>query len=62
MVGRLCGPVDLLLFSQDIIKFTLCASVDDMNNDFSLGWWKKYWNDLFENVILVLVFSAIELK
>ena len=38
LVGRLCGPVDLSLFSKDIIKFTLCASVDVINNDSSLGW------------------------
>ena len=26
MVGRLFGPVDLPLFSKDIITFTLCGS------------------------------------
>ena len=62
LVGRLFGPVDLSLFSEDIIKFTSCASVGVMNNESALGWWRKSWNDLFENLILALVFSAIELK
>ena len=61
LVGRLFGPVDLPLFSEDI-KFASCASVGVMNNYTALGWWRKSWNDLFENLILALVFSAIELK
>ena len=52
LVGRLFGPVDLSLFSEDIIKFTSCASAGVMNNDSALGWWRKFWNDLFENLIL----------
>ena len=36
LVGRLFGPVDLPLFSEDI-KFTSCASVGVMNNDSALG-------------------------
>ena len=36
LVRRLFGLVDLSLFSEDIIKFTSCASVDVMNNDSSL--------------------------
>ena len=62
LVGRLFGPVELSLFSEDIIKFTSCASVGVINNDSSLGWWRKCWNRLFENLILPLVFYAIELK
>ena len=62
LVGRLFGSVDLSLFSDDIIKFTSCASVGVMNNVSELGWWSRSWNDLFENSILALVFSAIELK
>ena len=27
LVGRLFGPVDLSPFSEDVIKFTSCASV-----------------------------------
>ena len=61
MVGRLFGPADLSLFSEDIIKFTSSASVGVINNDSSLGWLGS-WNYLSENLILVLVFSAIELK
>ena len=37
LVGRLFGPVDLSLFSEDIIEFTSCASVGVMNNDSALG-------------------------
>ena len=54
MVGRLFGPVDLLLFIEDIVKVTSCASVGVMNNDSALGW-RKSWNDLFENLILALL-------
>ena len=61
LVG-LFGPVNLSLFIEDIIKFSSCASVGVMNNDSALGWWRKSWNDLFENLILALDFSAIELK
>ena len=70
LVGRLFGPVDLSLISEDIIKFTssllhiikFTSSVGVINNDSALGWWGKSWNDLFENLILPSVFSAIELK
>ena len=62
MVGRLFGPMDLSLFSEDIIKFTSCAYVGDASNDSSLGLCRKLWNDLFENLILTLAFSATELK
>ena len=41
----LFGPVDLLLFIEDNIKFTSCASAAAMNNNSSLGWWRKSWND-----------------
>ena len=61
LVGRLFGPVDLSLFSEDI-KFTSCTSVGVMNNDSALRWWRKSWNGLFENLVLALVFPAIELK
>ena len=37
LAGRLFGPVDLSLFSEDIIKFTLFASVGVMNNESALG-------------------------
>ena len=37
LVGRLFGPADLSLFSEDIIKFTSSASVGVINNDSSLG-------------------------
>ena len=60
LIGRLFGPVDLSLINEDIIKFT--SSVGVMSNDSALGWWGKSWNDLFENLILPSVFSAIELK
>ena len=33
LVGRLFRPVDLLLFSDNIIKFSSCASVGAMNNN-----------------------------
>ena len=33
LVGRLFGPVDLLLFIEDIIMFTSCASVGVMINE-----------------------------
>ena len=56
VVGRLLGPVDLSLFSQDIIKFTSCVSVSVMSNDAALGWWRKSWKDLLENLLLALVF------
>ena len=36
LVGRLFGPVDLSLFSEDSIKFTSCASVGVLNNDSAL--------------------------
>ena len=36
LVGRLFGPVDLSLFSEDIIKFTSCTSVGVMNDNYSL--------------------------
>ena len=36
LVGRLFGPVDLSLFSQDIIKFTSCACAGIMNNESAL--------------------------
>ena len=62
MVGRLFGPADLPLFSEDIVKFTSCVSVAAMNYNSSFGWWKKSWNDLFENLILALVFPAIDLR
>ena len=51
-----------LLFSEDVIKFKLCESVVAINSDCSLGWWRKSQKALFENSILVSVFSAIELK
>ena len=47
LVGSLFEPVDLSLFSEDIINFTSCACVGVMNNDSALGWWGKSWNDLF---------------
>ena len=62
LVGRIFGPVDLSLFSEDIIKLTSCAFVGVMSNVSALGWWSKSWNDLFENLILALAFSAIERK
>ena len=62
LVGRLFGPVDFSLFSKDIIKLSSSESISVMNDDSALGWWRKSWNDLFENVILALVFSPIELK
>ena len=37
--------MDLLLFNKDIIEFTSCASVGVVNNDSSLGWLRKSWND-----------------
>ena len=45
MVGRLFGQMDLSLFNKDIIEFTSCASVSVVNNDSSLGWLRKSWND-----------------
>ena len=36
-VGNLFGSDDLLLFREDIIKFTSCASVGVINNDSLLG-------------------------
>ena len=57
MIGRLFGPVDLLLFSED---YVVCVGV--MNNDSALEWWRKSWNDLFEKLILALVCSTIKLK
>ena len=62
LFGRLFGPVDLSLFSEDVIKFTSCVSAIAISNDSSLGWWRKSWNDFFLNLMLALVFSAIELK
>ena len=57
MIGRLFGSVDLLLFSEDITKFTSCACVGAMNNNPSLGWWQKYWNNLFENLTFVSYYT-----
>ena len=37
LVGRLFKPVDLSLFSEDIIKFTSWACVGVINNDSALG-------------------------
>ena len=54
--------MDLSLLSEDIVSFPSCVSVGAMNNHSSLGWRRKSWNDLFENLILTLVFSAIEVK
>ena len=62
LVGRLFEPGDLSLFREDIINFTSCASVGVTNNDSSLGWWRNSWNDLFENLILALVFTVIKVK
>ena len=62
LVGRLFGSVDLSLFSKDIINFISHASLGVINNDSSIRGWIKYWNDLFENLTLVLVFSVVELK
>ena len=62
LVGRLFGSVDLSLFREDIINFTSCESVGVTNDDSSLGWWRKSWNDLFENLIVALVFTMIKVK
>ena len=53
LVGRLFGPVDLPFVSEGIMKFTSCASIAATNNNSSLGWWRKSWN---ENFILTLAF------
>ena len=37
LVGRLFGPVDLSLFSKDVIKFNSYESISVMNNDSALG-------------------------
>ena len=62
LLQRLSRSVDLSLFSEDIIKFPLCASPGVMNSGSLLGWWRKPWKYLFESLILTLGFSAIELK
>ena len=62
LFGMLLGLVDLLLFNEDIINFTSGASVGVVQNDSSLGWWRKPWDYLFENLILALVFFVVELR
>ena len=56
LVGSIFWAVDLSLFSEGLIKFTSCVSLGVMNNDSALEWWRKSWNDLFENLIFDLVF------
>ena len=61
LVGRLLGATDSPSFNDEI-KLTISSElVRFRKKEFSLAYWRNLGNDLFENMISSLVFSAIVL-
>ena len=61
IVGRLLGANVIPSFNDEI-KLTVSSElIGFRKKEFSLAYWRNSWNDLFENMISSLVFSAIAL-